>query len=100
MTALLINPTWLDGAHDEHMAEAANDWIKRIQEYTNAQGKSSPLELLPYSAPFQDPLGYYGDDNLQYLKAVAKKYDSNEVFQKLVTGDFRVSKAGGGDSSP
>lgn len=81
------------------MAEAAKDWVSRIQEYTNVHGKSSPLELLPYSAPFQDPLYFYGDDNLQFLKAVAKKYDPNEVFQKLVTGDFRVSKAGGGDSS-
>lgn len=81
------------------MAEAANDWVNRINEYTNGHDKSSPLELLPYSAPFQDPLGYYGDDNLQFMKEVAKKYDPNEVFQNLVTGDFRVSKAGGGDAS-
>lgn len=77
------------------MAEAANDWVDRIQEWTNVHGTSSPFELLPYSAPFQDPLGSYGVSNLKFLQDVAKKYDPKEVFQKFAPGDFRVSKAGG-----
>ncbi|KAF2167312.1 hypothetical protein M409DRAFT_66307 [Zasmidium cellare ATCC 36951] len=92
--ALVLNPTWLDATQDDQVAKAANDWVDRIQEWTNVHGKSSPLELLPYAAPFQDPLEFYGDDNLKFLQEVAKKYDPDEAFQKLVPGGFKVSKAG------
>lgn len=80
------------------MAAAARDWVDRIQKETNIKGKASPLELLHYSAPFQDPLGYYGPDNLRFLQDVATKYDPGRIFQKLAPGDFRVTNAGNGHS--
>ncbi|KAK4493938.1 hypothetical protein PRZ48_015124 [Zasmidium cellare] len=93
--AIVLTATWIDAGEDEQLTKAANDWVDRIQEWTNVNGKSSPLELLPYAAPFQNPLGSYGDDNVKFLQEVAKKYDPDQVFQKLVPGGFKISTAGG-----
>lgn len=71
-----------------------------VQNFTNSLEMGHPFEFLNNAAPFQDPLGSYGDENLQFMKNVAQKYDPDQIFQTLVPGGFKVSKAGGGSERP
>ncbi len=39
----------------------------------------------------ENPLRSYGDDNVRRLKDIARKYDPQEIFQKLCRGGFKIS---------
>jgi hypothetical protein len=47
---------------------------------------------LDYADTTQDPLKSYGSENVEKMKAAAKKYDPFGVFQDLVPGGFKISK--------
>jgi hypothetical protein len=47
---------------------------------------------LDYADITQDPLASYGAENVKKMKAAAKKYDPQGVFQNLVPGGFKISK--------
>lgn len=42
--------------------------------------------------PPEDPLGSYGVENVAKIRAAARKYDPNQVFQKRFPGGFKISK--------
>lgn len=62
-----------------------------MQEYMNVYDAGHPFQYLNYAAPFQDPLASYGVKNLQRLREVSKKYDPDQVFQRLVPGGFKLT---------
>lgn len=91
-----LNPHWQDAQYDGVIYQAAQRWVTSVQDYTTVFGLGHPFEFLNNAAPFQDPLGSYGAENLQFMQDVAKKYDPDEIFQTLMPGGFKLSKAGGG----
>lgn len=50
---------------------------------------------LNYATKDQDSISSYGAVNVQKLKVAAKKYDPEQVFQKLVPGGFKLPNGGG-----
>ena len=52
-----------------------------------------------YGAVWQDVLAGYGEESLERLRTVARRYDPGRVFQELCGGGFKVSKAGVGDKN-
>lgn len=93
-----FNPHWKDAKYDGVLYHAAQQWVSSVRDYTTLLGMDHPFEFLNNAAPFQDPLGSYGSANLHFMKHVAEKYDPDQVFQTLVPGGFKLSKAGGGSS--
>lgn len=75
------------------MAAASVSWVHAMEEANTLLGTHNDFTYLNYAAPFQDPLESYGAANLALMKSVAAKYDPEVVFQKLVPGGFKVSKA-------
>lgn len=55
-----------------------------------AKGLDHPYLYQNYAAQKQNVLASYGDANLSKLRAIAKKYDSDQVFQKLQPGYFKL----------
>lgn len=49
-------------------------------------------EYMNYANASQDPLRSYGEANVERLKHVAKKYDPEEVFQRLCVGGFKIGR--------
>ncbi|KAM7191814.1 hypothetical protein V8F33_008661 [Rhypophila sp. PSN 637] len=47
-------------------------------------------EYINYADASQNPLRSYGKANVDRLKAIARKYDPQEVFQKLCMGGFKI----------
>lgn len=67
--------------------------IRRLKAYTQEIGADSEYVYMNYAARYQNPLGGYGKENVEFIKAIARKYDPLEVFQRQVPGGFKVSSA-------
>ncbi|KAL4882296.1 hypothetical protein BJY04DRAFT_207140 [Aspergillus karnatakaensis] len=84
---------WLDEADDDLFHDLGYDLIDKLKAYTQEIGADSDYVYMNYAGRDQNPLKGYGDDNLQFIAAMARKYDPIEVFQRQVPGGFKVSKA-------
>lgn len=93
IVVLLLVPRWSDAKYDARMAKAFANWTTQIEQEMTSIGAHESFTYLNYAAPSQNPLASYGQANLQFLKQVAKKYDPQGVFQTLVPGGSKVSKA-------
>lgn len=70
------------------------EYISKLEEFAKSVGADNPWIYLDYAYKTQDPLKGYGEESLQKLRDVSKKYDPEGVFQTMVPGGFKVSKAG------
>ncbi|KXH39807.1 6-hydroxy-D-nicotine oxidase [Colletotrichum salicis] len=65
---------------------------QEMKDFYISEGVNVEWEYLGYADGLQDPLSTYGQENIQFLKEVATKYDPHQVFQKRVPGRFKISK--------
>ncbi|KAI1639547.1 hypothetical protein F4809DRAFT_638572 [Biscogniauxia mediterranea] len=82
--------TWEDSAQDSTI----HDISARITERCTQAAQEKNL-LLPYlfmntAGQNQKVLQSFGTENVDYIKAVAAKYDSDQVFQKLQNDGFLI----------
>jgi len=84
---------WDDAADDEALQSAASTYMQKVTQLTKQEGKSNEWIYLNYALQDQDPLGSYGQANLDKIEAAAKAYDPSGVFQKLVPGGFKIANA-------
>lgn len=54
------------------------------------RGLYHPFKYMNYAAMDQDPIGSYGNENVEFLKRVQKLYDAEGVFTALVPGGHKV----------
>ncbi|KAL8664831.1 MAG: hypothetical protein Q9202_002693 [Teloschistes flavicans] len=86
--------TWSDPAADEHVRRLSTWVLGNVTRYTQAAGAFRPWQYVNYAMEDQDPLGSYGEGNVRFLKEVSGRYDPAGVFQRLVTGGWKVWGAG------
>jgi hypothetical protein len=84
--------SWQGAEQDALFQTAGADLVNRIRDYAESIGVGNPYLYLDYADITQDPLASYGTENVEKMKAAAKKYDPFGVFQKLVPGGFKISK--------
>lgn len=68
--------------------------IQQIDRIAQSKALKHDLIYLNYANANQDPLASYGEENLNNLKAVARRYDPKGIFQTQVPGGFKVSNSG------
>ena len=85
---------WEDAAQDDMFHSWGMEYIAELDEFAKSVGADNSWIYLDYAYKTQDPLASYGEENLQKLRDVSKKYDPEGVFQTMVPGGFKVSKAG------
>lgn len=73
-------------------------WINEVKAYAASIDGNLEWTYLNYADSSQDVLASYGAENLKKMKAVAAKYDPDQVFQKLCPGGFKLSKVAFPDS--
>lgn len=61
-----------------------------IEAYAKSTGQNTPFRYLNYAHPSQDPIGSYGEINVELLKKASAKYDSKGFFQQKVSGGFKL----------
>ncbi|KAH9883543.1 6-hydroxy-D-nicotine oxidase [Xylariomycetidae sp. FL2044] len=65
--------------------------IKDIKAYTEEVGIDVEWVYMGYADGTQDPLGSYGQENIQLIRDAAARYDPEGVFQHRVPGGFKIS---------
>ncbi|PHH91703.1 hypothetical protein CDD83_10620 [Cordyceps sp. RAO-2017] len=88
-----FSPRWTDPALDSVMEEVRDKFVEVGERVAKKHGTYSPFLYINFASPQQDPLCGYGADSVAFLKRTARKYDPKGVFQKLMPGGFKVSKA-------
>ncbi|KAJ6439279.1 6-hydroxy-D-nicotine oxidase [Purpureocillium lavendulum] len=72
--------------------KAMTSELKRFAESISAL---VPWLYVNYADPTQDALESYGDESVEFMWHVARKYDPTGVFQRLVPGSFKLPKEKG-----
>tara|TARA_R110002003_G_scaffold171_13_gene14005 strand:+ start:44484 stop:45806 length:1323 start_codon:yes stop_codon:yes gene_type:complete len=90
---VLMPSAWCDEKDDELVMTM----VKKVFGLAIEEGKRRGLYVdyvyMNYASGHQDVLKGYGEENYGQLKAVAAKYDPEEVFQKLRHGYFKFGGA-------
>jgi len=65
----------------------------RLQDFASREEGLANFVYLNYADASQDPLGSYGQENLAFMKDVARQYDPHGFWQHRVPGGFKVARA-------
>ncbi|EYB33398.1 hypothetical protein FG05_10609 [Fusarium graminearum] len=85
---------WDDAANDDLVRSVSIDTTNQWEKLGKERGTYLPFLFMNDGSRDQDPLASYGATNLANLKKIAKKFDTNQVFQKQQKGGFKLSKVG------
>ena len=72
------------------MWESAKKWYSEVDKAVKSLGTSDEFLYSNFAGYFQDPLSTYGKENVDFMTSVAREYDPNGVFHKLVPGGFKL----------
>jgi hypothetical protein len=89
----LVMADWKNEADTPRVRAAVKAIVDVAEAQSKAHGTYQQYKYANYADYDQNPLASYGAGNLAKLKQIAKKYDPQEVFQKLQYGGWKVSKA-------
>jgi hypothetical protein len=82
--------TWSQASDSTLVTTSANELISDITAAAKALGTWNRYIDLNHATTGQDPISSYGPAVKAKLLAVSRKYDRHGVFQKLVTGGFKL----------
>lgn len=85
---------WDDAANDDLVRSVSIDTTNQWEKLGKERGTYLSFLFMNDGSRDQDPLASYGATNLAKLKKIAKKFDTNQVFQKQQKGGFKLSKVG------
>lgn len=80
-----------EAAHlDDAMTNAVKTLFEKAEERAEEWGLRRPYVPLTYADGWQRPLHRRGEEVLEDMMKVSKKYDPGEMFQKQVRGGFKL----------
>ena len=68
------------------------EFADAVDEFARQRGGHEDFVDLNYADASQNPLGSYGEENVQFIRKVAEKYDPSGVFQTRFPGGFKISR--------
>lgn len=90
---MLFDYSWDDEADDALFHRLASSALDQLTTYARSIGADNKYIYLNYAGQTQNPLKGYGQENVEYMRRVAREYDPTGVFQHQVPGGFKVSAA-------
>lgn len=79
---------WNDQADDELVRSIGIETTAKWKELSEQRGLENSFLYMNDASRDQDPLGSYPPGNIDRLKSIARKYDSQGVFQRLQDDGF------------
>lgn len=76
------------------MRDKLTAYSATLEAYGEEKGLSVDWRYLNYVDETQDPLKSYGQDNIEFMRKVAARYDPSGVFQNKVVSGWKLSKVG------
>ncbi|KAF2198776.1 FAD-binding domain-containing protein [Delitschia confertaspora ATCC 74209] len=88
---LLFTLSWPLALDNAKVEAAMKELEQKIKKLSQTMGVDNEFVYLNYAAGWQNPLASYGQENVNFLKSVANKYDPSGLFQTGVPGGFKLS---------
>ena len=85
-----LNANWTDTKGDELVKMVTRQILEKVEAFALANKTGHRFKYLNYCAEWQEPFEGYGKDNLEFLRSVSRKYDSEGLFQKGCAGGFKL----------
>ncbi|KAF2279163.1 FAD-binding domain-containing protein [Westerdykella ornata] len=95
-----MGSSWTNPTDDSRLYKFLNDITETVKAYAKSKGIDNDFVYLNYASEFQDPIASYGADNVERLRAISRKYDPGQVFQRLQPGGFKLSGGPPNQSEP
>ncbi|RAK99589.1 FAD-binding oxidoreductase [Aspergillus ibericus CBS 121593] len=89
----LLSATWDDAADDAQVEKVARELFTAIESDAHRLDAYHPFVYLNYAAPWQDPIGSYGEASVDRLRRVARDVDPKGVFTADVPGGFKIPRS-------
>jgi hypothetical protein len=67
---------------------------EQMQKFAADKGGLVNWQFMNYADAYQDPLASYGSENVEKIRAAAKKVDPEGIFQTKAPGGFKISRVG------
>ena len=82
--------SWSSAADDARILAASRNFISRANATAYGQELGNRFLYQNYAGQEQGVFAGYGQENLERLREVGRKYDPNGVWQKLQPGYFKL----------
>ncbi|KAH9998550.1 FAD binding domain protein [Xylariaceae sp. FL0662B] len=87
---LLLSVSWAEVSSTAFAQDTGKALVVAMDNAASQFGGLRKFKYLNYADPSQDPLGSYGEYNLEFLRKVSAKYDRDGMFQNRVPGGFKL----------
>ncbi|KAL8751799.1 MAG: hypothetical protein Q9199_006180 [Rusavskia elegans] len=87
-----INTNLIQADSDAMVHNATRALNARIEDASRAEGVYEPYQFMNDASWDQDVISHYGVEGQRNMRQVQKKYDPDMVFQKLVSGGWKLPK--------
>lgn len=87
----LLNSVHENAEDDSTVVAAVQSLLNQIEALSAEKGLAARYRFMNYAYKGTPVLESYGPVSVAELKAVSKKYDPDQFFQKVVTGGFKIS---------
>lgn len=95
-TVMNLAIMWSDKSDDDRIIAAANRVIASANSAAKSMGLDYKYIYQNYASSNQNVFASYGAANERRLSQISKKYDPDQVFQRLQPGYFKLNGANGG----
>lgn len=85
-----MSSRWSNAADDAAILKFFSSIIKTVKAEAKSKGLDNEYIYMNYASQFEDPISSYGAQNVERLRRISKKYDPQQVFQKLHPGHFKL----------
>jgi hypothetical protein len=85
-----MSARWTNAADDAAILRFFSTIIKTVKAEAKSKGLDNEYIYMNYASQFEDPVSSYGSANVERLRAISRKYDPQQVFQKLHPGHFKL----------
>ncbi|KAH7064196.1 hypothetical protein BKA63DRAFT_526004 [Paraphoma chrysanthemicola] len=77
--------------HNAIMRDKLAAFATTLESFARSKKLNIDWQYLNYVDQTQNPLKSYGQDNIEYIRRVAAKYDRSAMFQKKVVSGWKIS---------
>ena len=97
LNLVLLPWTWDLKEDEELITETLKEMLTKGERWAKELGVYHPYIYANYAGPWQDIWGGYGEENVQQLRKLQRKYDPEQIFTRggLCGGGFKLNNKDG-----
>jgi hypothetical protein len=86
----LISPSWADAAQDSQVYGTARSLISDVERRARDLYMYDLYICLDYAAPWQDAIKGYGEEGVEKMRELRRRFKPGRVFTQQVRGGFKT----------